>query len=107
MHPTVLLVQELPRRLLHVNYQRHRPIPQHRTVLLPQPTPITPIRIGFFGLPAALAAQARLLPRVQDQAGGIASVAINRGEAPVEVGREIEMLEIPKHLRLRDGPRQR
>jgi len=38
---------------------------------------------------------------------GIASVTINRGEAPVEVGREIEMLEIPmlgrEHHRLQDS----
>jgi len=58
----------------------------------------------------ALAAQALLLPPVQDQAGGIATVTINRGEAPVEVGREIEMLEIPmlerKDCRLRDSPSQ-
>ena len=94
-----------------MSYQHHRPIPQRRTVLPPQQTPITPIRIGFFGLPAALATQARLLLRVQDQAGGIASAtAISRGEASVEVGHEIEMLEIPvlgcEHRRLRDGPRQ-
>ena len=43
----------------------------------------------------ALAAQALLLPRVQDRAGGIASV-LNRGEAQVRVGRvEIEKREIP------------
>ena len=56
----------------------------------------------------ALAVQA-LLPRVQDQVGGIASVTINRGGARAEAGREIEMLEIPmlgrEHRRLRDGPR--
>jgi len=89
-----------------VNYWRHHPIPQRRTVLPPQQTPNTPIRTGFFELQAALAAQAPL-PRVQDQVEGIASVTINRGEAPVEVGREIEMLEIPmlgrEHRRLRDG----
>jgi len=58
----------------------------------------------------ALAAQALLLPPVQDQAGGIAMVTINRGEAPVKVGRKIEMLEIPmlehEDRRLRDGPSQ-
>ena len=53
--------------------------------------------LGFFGLPAALAAQV-LLPCVQGQADGIASV-INRGGAQVDVGYanvvEIKMLEIP------------
>ena len=108
MPPTVLLVQEPPCRLLRVNYQHHRRIPQLRTVLPPQQTPIIRIPIGFFELPVALAVQA-LLPRVQDQVGGIASVTINRGGARAEAGREIEMLEIPmlgrEHRRLRDGPR--
>jgi hypothetical protein len=66
------------------------------------------IRIGFFGLPVALVAQALLLPHVQDQAGGITFITMNRGEAPVEVGREIKMLGIPmlerQDRRLRDGP---
>ena len=52
------------------------------------------MHFGFFELPVALGAQV-LLPHVQDQAGGIASVTINRGDAPIAVGREIEMLEIP------------
>ena len=62
----------------HVNYQRHRPIPQHRMVLPPQETPNTRMRVGFFELPVALAVQALLLPHVQDQAGGIALITINR-----------------------------
>jgi hypothetical protein len=98
-----------PCRLLRLNYQRHRPIPQHRTVLFPQETPNTCIHIGFFELPVALAIQV-LLPRVQDQASRIASVTVNRGGARVEVGREIEMLKISmlghEDRRLRDGPRQ-
>ena len=77
--------------------------------LPPQETPNTHIRIGFFDLPVVLAVQA-FLPCVQDQAGRIAPVTINRGEARVEVGREIEMLKIlmvwREHRRLRDGPRQ-
>ena len=84
-------------------------------VLLPQwtqqeqdPQPLnTHIPIGFFELPVVLAAQALLLPRVQDQAGGIASVP-SRGEARVAIeptnGVEIEMLEMPVSDRLRrDG----
>ena len=54
-------------------------------VLPPQETPNTRTRIGFFELPVALEVQALLLPCVQDQAGGIASVTINR-EPPVKVG---------------------
>ena len=95
---TILLVQEPPCRLLHVNYQRHRPIPQHRTALPPHETPNTRKRIGLFELPVALAVQA-LLPCVQDQTGGIPSVTINKREAPVQVGRangmKIEILKIP------------
>jgi len=59
----------------------------------------------------ALAVQALLLPRVQDQTSGIALVTTNGGEAPVQVGgvngMEIEMLEIPTlgtQRPLRDGP---
>ena len=102
----ILLVQEPLCRLLHVNYQRHRPIPQHRMVLPPQEAPNTRMRVGFFELPVALAVQA-LLPHVQDQAGGITSITISRGEAQVEVGHEIGMLKIPmferEHRCLRDG----
>jgi len=82
-------------------------------VLLPQETSNTRIRIGVFELPVVLAVQALLL-RIQDQAGGMASVTTNRGEAPVEVGHangmEIEMLEIPmlgrEDRRLPDGHHQ-
>jgi len=111
MPPTVLLVQEPPCRLLHLNYQRRRPpIRQHPMVLPPQETPNTRMRIGFFELPVALAVQVLLPPRVQDQAGGIASVTIDRGEARAEVGREIERLKMStfgrEHSRLRDSPCQ-
>jgi len=79
-------------------------------VLPPQETPNTRIRIGFFELPVALAVQVLLPPRVQDQAGEIASVTIDRGEARAEVGREIERLKMSmfgrEHSRLRDSPRQ-
>jgi hypothetical protein len=47
----------------------------HRRTVLPlQQTPNTPICIGFFELPEALATQALLLPCVQDRAGEGASV---------------------------------
>ena len=45
---TVLLVQEPLCCPLRMNYQRQHLIPQHRTVLPPQQTPNTPIRIGLF-----------------------------------------------------------
>jgi hypothetical protein len=63
------------------------------------PPPNTRTCIGFFELPVALVVQVLLFPCIQDQTGGIASVTINRGEAPIKVGRangmEIEMLEMP------------
>jgi len=95
--PTTLHVPKSPCHLLRVNHQHHLCTPPPRSVLLLWHTPNTHIRIGCFELPLALAAQV-LLPRVQDQAGGILSV-LDKGEARVELGRmsgvEAEMQEIP------------
>jgi hypothetical protein len=91
---TVLLVQEPLCCVLHLNYQCQRLIPQHRTR---SRRPTHPYAMVCFELPVALAAQV-LLPRVQDQASEISSVTVISGEARVEVGREIEMLEIPIRL---------
>ena len=69
---------------------------------------------SIYRCPMALAAQAPLLPHVQNQADRIASATVNTEKLRVKVGHangvKIEMLEIPilecKDHCLRDGPRQ-